>query len=527
MTGSTGIDDSSITKDEEIHRLQARIEELEYQVEQLTTRTIPSGAGNETATSTPPPPKGTPPENINPHSSSYPTPPSTPSFLSRLPRTHIERYSRQLLCGAWDTAAQERLSHSTVLVVGAGGIGSAVLPYLCGAGVGTILIADHDIVDVSNLHRQVLHVQPGKNKAASAAERLRQLNPLVRSVVVVGAITLENVDAHVARSQCVVDASDNPATRYLLNAACRLHRVPLVSASAVQTTAQLTVYHYCDDNDDDANDSPTNGGDDANNNQSEGKEQRNHRRPCYECLYPLQQNKSTSNSSSTQSCSDVGVLGPVPGVVGTLQAMEALKILTGFGQPLVDHVLLYDATECTWMRLRKPGRVPRCVGCNSVASLCTTTGSTMTQELHAPETFSLLRGPTGCTTSSAAAPPSLDVPSISIADFYSKYYQQPGTVLLDVRVPAQYELCHLPGAISLPLADWQETPPVLLASRGLEQQQQPHDQLQQNYFCLCRRGIASHHATRRLRTLGVDRVVNIRGGLDAWRAQINPSFPQY
>jgi adenylyltransferase and sulfurtransferase len=226
------------------------------------------------------------------------TPRTQQQAIEQLSSDHIERYSRQLLLSnGFGVSGQIKLLNASVLVVGAGGIGSTVLLYLAAAGVGHIGIVDFDAVDISNLHRQVIHksADVGKNKAESAREAIYALNPTIVVETIQLPLTHDNALDLISQYSCVVDACDNPQTRYVVNDACVLAKVPLVSGSAVGTEGQLTVYNY-------------KGG------------------PCYRCLYPR-----PNQTEGSKSCSDNGVLGPVPGLVGVLQAVEAIKVLTDTG----------------------------------------------------------------------------------------------------------------------------------------------------------------------------------------------------
>lgn len=217
---------------------------------------------------------------------------------------HIERYSRQLLLrNGFGVQGQRKLLTSSVLVVGAGGIGSTVILYLAACGVGKLTIIDFDEVDVSNLHRQIIHksTKVGMNKAESACQSIQDLNPTICCEPIKEPLTTSNALEIISKHDCIVDASDNPKTRYIINDACVLADKPLVSGSAIGTEGQLTVYNY------------------TNNEGRKG--------PCYRCLYP----KPDSSGEGCKSCSDNGVLGPVPGIIGTLQAIETLKVLTRIG----------------------------------------------------------------------------------------------------------------------------------------------------------------------------------------------------
>ena len=300
----------------------------------------------------------------------------------------VERQSRQMLLRDIGASGQVKISEARVLVVGAGGLGCAVIPYLAGAGVGALGIVDPDIVERSNLHRQVIHlhaaaggsgvgnskplnssagVVQGENKAESAARFVRGLHPGVQVVAFKEVFGADNALRLVRAYDVVVDATDNPRSRYLLSDACVLAKKPLVSGSAVGLEGQLTVYNY-------------GGG------------------PCYRCIYPKLPGSSTDSSSSggsskkdnnyknnqkqvngstaratalsssaTPACSDSGVLGPVPGVIGILQATETLKLLVGFGEVLVNKLAMYDARACSFRTFKLPGKRPSCSACGDAS----------------------------------------------------------------------------------------------------------------------------------------------------------------
>ena len=218
------------------------------------------------------------------------------------------RYSRQILLNDFDVAGQERLLQSRVLVVGLGGLGCPAALYLAAAGVGTLLLADGDAVELANLQRQIAHgdADIGRNKAESAAAAIAALNPGVSVEVIPKQLAEADMPPLVARADLVVDATDNYTARFALNRACIAAGVPLVSAAAVRTEGQLSVFD------------PVRGG------------------PCYRCLYP------DTGDVTALSCIQSGVLAPVVGVLGSLQAMEALKILADYGEPLRGKLLLLD-----------------------------------------------------------------------------------------------------------------------------------------------------------------------------------------
>jgi molybdopterin-synthase adenylyltransferase len=239
------------------------------------------------------------------------------------------RYSRQILLPAFGIEGQQRLLDARVLVVGLGGLGSPVAMYLAAAGVGTLILADFDAVDLSNLQRQLLHTSDhiGMTKVDSALRTLSAINPAVRLEPVKGSLTEANLGPLVAGANLVVDACDNFATRFAINAACSAARVPLVSGAAIRTDGQVAVF------------SGQPGG------------------PCYQCLYPR-------DGGMDETCSANGILAPVVGIIGSIQATEAIKVLAGFGEPLYGRLLLLDALAMEWrtVRLRSDPRCPVCAG---------------------------------------------------------------------------------------------------------------------------------------------------------------------
>lgn len=240
------------------------------------------------------------------------------------------RYSRQILLAQVDIAGQLRLKDARVLIVGLGGLGSPVALYLAAAGVGELHLADFDQVDLSNLQRQVLHDESriGQSKVDSALQRLAALNPEVRLVPLREALDADSLAARIAAVDLVLDCSDNFATRAAVNAACVATGRPLVSGAAIRLEGQLSVF-----------------------------DPRRADSPCYHCLYG-------EGSEAELSCSEAGVLGPVVGLVGSLQALEALKLLAGFGEPLVGRLLLVDAAGSRFRELRVR-RDPGCPVCGA------------------------------------------------------------------------------------------------------------------------------------------------------------------
>lgn len=242
------------------------------------------------------------------------------------------RYSRQILLPQVDVAGQQRLLDSRVLIVGLGGLGSPVALYLAAAGVGHLVLADHDQVDLTNLQRQIIHhtADIGRAKVDSAGDHLQALNPQITIQLIQQALADTALRDAVADVDLVLDCSDNFATRQAVNAACVAAQKPLVSGAAIRLEGQLSVF-----------------------------DPRSPDSPCYQCLYG-------SGDEEALSCSEAGVIGPLVGLVGSLQALEALKLLIGFGEPLVGRLLLIEALGSRFreMRIR---RDPDCACCGTCA----------------------------------------------------------------------------------------------------------------------------------------------------------------
>ncbi|HUX82380.1 MAG TPA: molybdopterin-synthase adenylyltransferase MoeB [Halothiobacillus sp.] len=238
------------------------------------------------------------------------------------------RYSRHIMLPEIDYEGQQRLNESRVLIVGLGGLGSPVALYLAAAGVGELVLADFDQVDLSNLQRQIAHdmASVGQDKVASAAARIRAINPDVTIRQITEKLTPENLDAEIARVDLVCDCSDNFELRFAVNAACMRARKPLVSGAAIRMEGQVSVF-----------------------------DPRQPDSPCYRCLY-------REEGHEALRCSDTGVLAPLVGMIGSLQATEAIKVLVGFGEPLVGRLALFDLkrTEFRTIRFHRDADCPVC-----------------------------------------------------------------------------------------------------------------------------------------------------------------------
>ena len=423
--------------------------------------------------------------------------------IQSLQPDQITRYSRQLLMNdGFGVSGQKRLLSSSILVVGAGGIGSTVLLYLAAAGVGHITVVDYDCIEMSNLHRQIIHKDSnasngfdgttlGMNKALSAKRAMLDLNPSISctalDVMIDGVNALDLISKH----DVVVDACDNPRTRYLLNDACILGGRTLISGSSIGLEGQLTVYNY-------------------QSKTSKKNEEKKGKTACYRCLYPNQ-----VASEGCRSCSDNGVLGPVPGIIGALQAVEVIKVVTGIGNVLHDRLLMYDSLQCSFLNVKKPPAKGQCAICSS--------NPTIKCMKDSIESLEKVRGPSVC----GALPNNDNLPpeqSISCREFDSIRKQGKPHVLLDVRVTRQFEMCSLEGSVNLPLEE--------LTTKLDQVEQLSHGELP--VYCLCRRGVASAEAVKIMQRAkddqsakGIHSIYNISGGLDSWVATVDSSFPSY
>jgi molybdopterin/thiamine biosynthesis adenylyltransferase/rhodanese-related sulfurtransferase len=378
---------------------------------------------------------------------------------AELTREEIARYSRHLIMPEVTIAGQRRLKQGSVLLVGAGGLGSPAALYLTAAGVGRIGILDFDVVDESNLQRQVLHDTSwiGKPKLESARSRLTALNPHVAIETHATALDSGNALQILANYDVVVDGTDNFETRYLTNDACYLLKKPNVYGSIFRFEGQASVFW------------PDRG-------------------PCYRCLYP-----EPPPPGLVPSCAEGGVLGILPGVVGGIQATEALKILLGIGEPLVGRLLLYDALAMSFEEL-KLRRDPKCPLCGENPTI---------RELQDYVAFcGIGRG------EDAEA-----VEEISAGELKRRMDDGIALEVIDVRDPHEWEICRIPGTRLVPLGTLAERLHEFDSSK--------------TYVMHCKSGIRSAKAIAQLRRAGFRRLLNLRGGVLAWSREVDPSVPTY
>lgn len=382
-----------------------------------------------------------------------------------LTNEEVARYSRHLIMPEVGMEGQLKLKAASVLCIGAGGLGSPVAMYLAAAGVGRIGIVDFDLVDYSNLQRQVIHGTPdvGRSKLESACDSLNALNPEVclekHELVLSSSNALDLIKDY----DVVVDGTDNFPTRYLVNDACVLLGKPNCYGSIFRFEGQASVF-------------ATKGG------------------PCYRCLYP-----EPPPPGLIPSCAEGGVLGVLPGVIGTIQATEAVKLIVGVGEPLINRFMIYDALQMRFREL-KLRRDPECPVCGD--------NPTVT-ELIDYEQFC------GVTQDSATLANGGDVglDETTVDQLMARIDRQDSVLILDVREPEEYKICSIPGSTLIPGG---ELPGRLQELEG-----------QDEIVVHCKSGVRSAKAVKLLRGAGFSNVSNLRGGILRWIEEIDPSLPKY
>jgi len=373
----------------------------------------------------------------------------------------IRRYSRHLIIPDVAMDGQKRLKNAKVLCVGAGGLGSPALMYLAAAGVGTLGIVDFDVVDESNLQRQVIHGQSdvGRSKAESARDSVREINPLINVVLHTERLDSSNAMEIFAPYDLIVDGTDNFATRYLVNDACVLLGKPYVWGSIYRFDGQASVFWA-------------------------------EHGPCYRCLYP-----EPPPPGMVPSCAEGGVLGVLCASIGSIQVTEAIKVLTGVGDPLVGRLMIYDALEMTYraVKVRKDPECPLC-GKNPTVT-----------ELIDYEQF--------CGTVSDEAQLAAADSTITATELKAMQDRGDEFLLVDVREPAEWEIVRIPGAVLIPkgelpsrLSDLPQNKPVVM---------------------YCKTGVRSAETLALLKNAGFKDALHVQGGVSAWAVQVEKTAPLY
>ncbi len=375
----------------------------------------------------------------------------------------VKRYSRHLIIPEVGMTGQKRLKNARVLCVGAGGLGSPALLYLAAAGVGTLGIVDFDVVDESNLQRQVIHGQSdvGRPKAESARDSIREINPYVNVVLHEERLDSDNAMEIFAQYDLIVDGTDNFATRYLVNDACVLLGKPYVWGSIYRFDGQASVFwaEYG---------------------------------PCYRCLYP-----EPPPPGMVPSCAEGGVLGVLCASIGSIQVNEAIKLITGIGEPLAGRLMIYDALEMSYrtVRVRKD---PECAVCGKNPTIT---------ELIDYEEF--------CGTVSEDAARAASGSTITATELKQMLDNDEKIFLVDVREPNEYEIVSIPGSVLIPKDQF-------LTGAALEQL--PQDR---RIVLHCKSGARSAEALAVVKNAGFSDAVHVGGGVLAWVSQVDPSLPTY
>jgi adenylyltransferase/sulfurtransferase len=372
----------------------------------------------------------------------------------------LVRYSRHIGLAEVGESGQRRLKQASVLIVGAGGLGSPAALYLAAAGIGRIGIVDFDTVDLTNLQRQVLHDTHsiGVDKTASARARLEAINPLVRIEPINEELSSANALEIIASYDVVVDGTDNFKTRYLTNDACVLLGKPNVYASVLRFEGQASVFATADG-------------------------------PCYRCLFP-----EPPPPGLVPSCAEAGVLGVLPGLMGTIQATEAIKLVLGIGETLAGRLLLVDALRMTFRSVRLR-RDPVCPACG-------------TRELK-----SLIDYDEFCSARSTSPSRPAGAREISPRELSERLRRGDDIDLVDVREPYEWRIARIDGARLVPLSRFGAMLPELLPEREI--------------VLYCHHGPRSRTAAEFLVEQGFGRVWNLTGGIDRWSAEVDPTVPTY
>ena len=383
--------------------------------------------------------------------------------LPQLTNDEVKRYSRHLIMPEVGVDGQRRLKAGSVLCIGAGGLGSPAAMYLAAAGVGTIGVVDFDVVDFSNLQRQIIHGTPdvGRSKLASAKDRLTAINPHVDVQTYEVALSSENALKLFEPYDVILDGTDNFPTRYLTNDACVLLGKPNAYGSIFRFEGQASVFGT-----------------------KEG--------PCYRCLYP-----EPPPPGLVPSCAEGGVLGVLPGVIGVIQATEAVKLITGIGEPLIGRFLIYDALKMRFreLKLRKD---PDCPVCGT----------------H-PTVTKLIDYEQFCGIHPAAPEPATvnNATEITAVELKQRLDRGDKLTIIDVREPNEYQINRIAGSTLIPLGD--------IPRRYAELN--PEDEL----IMQCKSGARSGRAADFLRSVGFKRVLNLKGGILDWIDKVDPTQPKY
>jgi adenylyltransferase and sulfurtransferase len=410
----------------------------------------------------------------------------------------FQRYGRHLILPSMGIRGQKKLLASSALIVGLGGLGSSASLYLAASGIGTLGLADGDCVELSNLHRQIIHGESslGVGKVQSARASIAELNSAVTCVLFESFLDADSALDACSRFDVLVDCTDNVAGRQLLSDCAVILNKPLVSGAALKTDGQVTVYHRA-----------SIGGDSDNGDDDEESAAA----PCYRCLHD-----GRPNAAAAVSCDDGGVLGVVPGLVGCHLALEVVKIVAGIGDTLAGRLLVIDALRARFDTVLLPPKRADCAACGREPTI------------RAPLSASnYANNAAACSSSSSSSAAQESVPTISALEFARRFEQGGESMLLvDVREPVQFEICALKGAINVPLRTLERD----VDAAPLEQLGGGDDDDDATLVVVCRRGIDSERATRLLvesKAIDRSRIVHIDGGIAAYHHTVDHQFPLY
>jgi len=383
--------------------------------------------------------------------------------MANLTRDQILRYSRHLIMPEVGVEGQQKLNDASILLIGAGGLGSPLGLYLAAAGVGRLGIVDFDAVDFTNLQRQIIHrtEDVGRLKVESAKERIHAINPEVQVTTFNAKLSRENIMGLITDYHVVIDGTDNFPTRYLVNDACIFQKKPNIYGSIFRFDGQATVF------------APFQG-------------------PCYRCLYP-----EPPPPGMVPSCAEGGVLGVLPGIIGVIQATEAIKLIIGRGEPLIGRLLLYNALKMEFREV-KLKRDPRCPVCGDRPAIT---------ELVDYEDFC------GVGRAGAQADGGHSEYDLGPNEVKRLLEQDPRAVLLDVRESHEHEIVHIDRSRLIPLSE------LHLRTNELD--------TADTIVTYCHHGQRSLQAIKTLQHFGFKKLKHLRGGIDAWACEVDPQMPRY
>jgi adenylyltransferase/sulfurtransferase len=401
-----------------------------------------------------------------------------------LSKESVERYCRQIILPEIGKEGQLKIQNSKILVIGSGGLGSPCLMYLAGAGIGIIGIVDGDNVDLSNLHRQIIHSTSNKgvNKAKSAEMLIHSFNPDIKVITYEEHLNNKNAISICQEYDLLVDCTDNPGTRYLINDCAVTLNIPLVSGSAILWDGQLTVYHKS----------------------TIDRANFDDKLPCYRCLFPI-----PTPNSAVCTCSDSGVFGPTPGVIGTLQANEAVKLILGHKDKILSkRMLIYDGFNMTFKVIKLRSNKDDCIVCG--------TNPKLNKDNIKDFDYNEFVNPKECRIEKRVQLPSNN--EITWKKLKTDFNPD-NTLYLDVRTKEQYDMINLPGYINIPLED--------LTKNINKYEEEKIIDKEKNIVILCRAGNFSTHAVKNLLSRGYEKVYNVVDGLHSYIREVDDNMPFY